>query len=64
MQIFQSKTERGSYKPWHGYLIVFVVVASLVLGVVQRFGEVRKQEAKVVIPVILSEETCTVSGGK
>lgn len=63
MRIFKKKTQTGNYKPWHGYLILFVIIVSLVLGAVQRFGEVRRVETKTVIPVILSEETCIVSGG-
>lgn len=51
-----------NFQPWHGLILLAVLIIAAVLGIVQRTGEPRV-EPEPEIPIIINEETCQVAGG-
>ncbi len=59
--MFRSKT---TYRPWHGWLFVMIVVVGTILGIVQRVSRSDAPDEVVIEEVTeLTEKLCEDAGG-
>lgn len=59
-----KKRRARDFQPWHGVVLLAVILVAVVLGLMQRFGTpVAPAQDAPEVPVILNAETCALSGG-
>ncbi|MFH1712273.1 MAG: hypothetical protein ABH846_03505 [Patescibacteria group bacterium] len=61
--MFPRKKKQDEFKPWHGYLMLAVIFVAVVMGIVQRINQSNEPVINQELPVIVTQETCQISGG-